>query len=190
MNNMEQRLKNIIVYHSWFDIFENKLTDEQIGKFMKAIGRWKNGGELFCDDPKVEGVLITIEKDLNDMLEHYKNKVETNRENGKKGGRPPKTQSVIKEPNLTQKTQSVIKEPTITQPNPKNLKDRDIEIDRDIDRDIDNKNTSTRTSSGDFLKSLTVEQIKKYNNLKKQLTDSGKSEEDAHDFAISSVKLD
>jgi len=112
---MESKIKNVIIYDSWFEMFENKLTEEQIGKFMKAIGRWKNGEALQCEDPMVYGILIPIEKDLNDMFQNYKNKVERNRENGKKGGRPNNNPNNPNNPTGSLETHD----------NPNNLKDKD-----------------------------------------------------------------
>ena len=129
---MEKRLENVIIYHSWFQSFENKLSDEQVGKFMKSIGRWKDGDDLYCDDPLVAGMLIPVEKDLNDMLNNYNKKVERNRANGSKGGRPRKTQT---EPNETQDNPNNPMGFLETHSNPKNLKDKDR--DKDIERDID-----------------------------------------------------
>jgi hypothetical protein len=127
-NNNNFRLKNVIIYNSWFDAFENRLTDEQVGKLMKAIGRWKNGQDLISDDTKVEGMLILLEKDLNDMVEEYNRKCEINRENGKKGGRPNKTQHNPENPLGYLETQMVLAKPTLTQPNPENLKEKEIEM--------------------------------------------------------------
>lgn len=121
------RLKNVIIYNSWFDAFENDLTDEQVGKFMKAIGRWKNGDELYSDDPEVRGMFIAIKKDLQDLVDSYNERVEQNRVNGRKGGRPAKVQNNPNNPIGYLETDMVLEKPNITEQNPKNLKDKDKE---------------------------------------------------------------
>ena len=112
-----KELKNIIIYDSWFDIFD-RLTEQQVGKFMMSISRWRQGKELTCDDPLVLGILWNAEKQLVDMRTNYNKKVETNRENGKKGGRPKNP----KNPMGYSKTQ----------PNPQNLKEKEKEKEKEI----------------------------------------------------------
>tara|TARA_R110002153_G_scaffold272843_1_gene442216 strand:+ start:172 stop:660 length:489 start_codon:yes stop_codon:yes gene_type:complete len=131
---MEQ-LKNIIIYDSWFDIFD-KLTEEQVGKFMMSISRWRQGKPLTCDDPLVLGVLWNAEKQLEDMRTNYIKKVESNRENGKKGGRPKKVNPTVTEVNP--------KNPmgySKTQPNPQNLKEKE----KEKEKESKNKNKKYNT---------------------------------------------
>ena len=135
LSNM--RVPNIIIFHSWFEDFEKyKLSDEQVGKLIRAIGRWKNGDELTCDDDFIRGILVGYSKNLNDMVDNYNNKVEKNRENGRKGGRPRKTQNNPLGYLETQKTHSVLEKPKETQHNPKNLKEKDKEKEKEKDKDI------------------------------------------------------
>ena len=118
---MDKKLKNIIIYDSWFDLFD-RLTEEQVGKFMMSISRWRQGEPLTCDDPLVLGILWNAEKQLEDMRTNYNKKVEASRENGKKGGRPKNP----KNPMGYSKTQ----------PNPQNLKEKE--------RESKNKNKSKK----------------------------------------------
>jgi len=130
---MDKKLKNIIIYDSWFDIFD-RLTEEQVGKFMMSISRWRQGKPLTCEDPLVLGILWNAEKQLEDMRTNYIKKVESNRENGKKGGRPKKVNPTITEVNP--------KNPmgySKTQPNPQNLKERE----RESKKKREKENTST-----------------------------------------------
>lgn len=133
---MMSNMKGIIIYMSYFDDFED-LTDEQVGKFIKGLKSFVEGEKVIFDDLKLEGYWLGKKRDFEIMLNNYNTKVDTNRENGKKGGRPSKTQSVKQEPNITQETHSVIQEPTETQPNPQNLKesDKDIVISLSNDKD-------------------------------------------------------
>jgi len=139
-----KELKNIIIYDSWFDIFD-RLTEQQVGKFMMSISRWRQGEELTCDDPLVLGILWNAEKQLVDMRTNYIKKVESNRENGKKGGRPKKVNQSQPKVNQTI-TQINPKNPmgySKTQPNPQNLKEKE----REMESKNKNKKYNTTHSS-------------------------------------------
>ena len=114
-------MKNVIIYESHFELLNN-LTDEQAGKLIKAIGLFKNQQDPTITDPLVLGIFTAIKRDFEIQSVNYTRKVETNRLNGKYGGRP-------KNPNGFNKTQT----------NPQNLKDKDKEKDKekDIDKEID-----------------------------------------------------
>lgn len=134
----DKQLKNVIIYDSWFELFD-KLTEEQVGKFMMGISRWRKGEPLTCDDPLVLGILWNAEKQLQDMRTNYQKKVETNRENGKKGGRPKKKSN----PTVTQDNPKNPMGYSKTQPNPQNLKEKEKE--KEKDREIEKDKTITIT---------------------------------------------
>ena len=108
----------------------SELTNEQAGILIKSIGDYSNGIEPVIDDLLVKGIFITIKRDFDLQKENYEKKCKTNHENGKKGGRPKKTQL----------TQSVIEKPKLTQPNPQNLKDKDKDKDKDKEKDKEKDN--------------------------------------------------
>jgi hypothetical protein len=119
--------KNIIIYESHFELLR-ELSDEQAGILIKAIGLFGLGEEPTITDPLTLGIWKAIRRDFVLQSENYEKKVETNRINGLKGGRP-KSQLVSNE---TQITQPVILE---TQPNPQNLKDKEKDKEKDKDKD-------------------------------------------------------
>jgi hypothetical protein len=157
--------KNIIIYDSWFDIFETQLTDEQVGKFIKSIGRWKNGDELTSDDAEVRGMLFAIKRDLIGMEENYQKKVNTNRENGSKGGRP-------KKPTITQENPNNPIGYSITQPNPQNLKEKEKEKEKDIEKykvkEKEYINTSNNMEIDTYIQDLYNKKVENTERLKKQ----------------------
>ena len=102
------------------------LSDEEAGKLFKAIVAYaENGTILSPDADRALGLVFLFVKDQIDRdYEKYQARVKANRENGSKGGRPPKS----KEPGKTKetdglsekpnKTDGLFLEPTETLPNP------------------------------------------------------------------------
>jgi hypothetical protein len=119
-------MKNLMILGSWFDVLP-KLTDEQAGKLFKGFGKWLNGEEVTFDDAMLQGFWFGIEGNLNNMEQKYEAKANSNRENGKKGGRPKKTQDNPNNPNGF----------LITHDNPNNLKEKEKEKEKEKDNDID-----------------------------------------------------
>ena len=68
------------------------MTDEQAGKLLKAILTYVNGNEPEFDDPVAMVAFQPIRMQLERDHQSYVNIVTRNRENGRKGGRPKKTQ--------------------------------------------------------------------------------------------------
>lgn len=125
---------NKILYPSHFEIFR-KLKPEQVYELINKIG----DSTFELTDSVCIGIWMSMERDFKVQEENYRKTVERNRENGKKGGRPSKTQDNPNKPTITQETQVVLEKPTETQPNPENLKDKGKDKDRekDIDKEID-----------------------------------------------------
>ena len=126
-------MKGILIYKSYFDELTD-FSDEQVGKFIRGINTYMETGNVSFDDPMLQGYWVGKKRDFDNMIENYQQKVEKNRENGKKGGRPPKTQNNPKNPDgylETQKTQMVLEKPTETQHNPENLKESEKESEKD-----------------------------------------------------------
>jgi len=115
-------MKTVIILESLFDTFED-LTKEQVGEFVLQLNRWRKGEDVKFDDPLLQGLWFGVKFQYENMRLEYETKCKTNRENGKKGGRPKKTEENPKNPNGF----------SITQPNPKNLKEKEKE--KDIDKD-------------------------------------------------------
>jgi hypothetical protein len=119
-------MKNLMILGSWFEVLP-RLTDEQAGKLFKGFGKWLNNEEVIFDDAILQGFWFGIEGNLSNMEKKYESKVQANKENGKKGGRP-KTQDNPNNPSGFLETQ-------ITQPNPKNLKEKEIEKEKEKEKD-------------------------------------------------------
>ena len=86
-------MKNsFILYHEYQEHF-NLLTDEELGKFMRVIFDYEINGTLPDNLPPMQKMAFSfIKKDLDDNREKYNVKIEANKANGSKGGRP-KTES-------------------------------------------------------------------------------------------------
>ena len=113
-------MKTVIILESLFDTFED-LTTEQVGEFVLQLNHWRKGEEVKFDDPLLQGLWFGVKFQYEEMKLKYENKCDTNKENGKKGGRPKKTEENPINPNGF----------SITQPNPKNLKEKEKEKDKD-----------------------------------------------------------
>jgi hypothetical protein len=143
-------MKNLIIYKSHWELIE-QLSVEQVGNLMKGIAKFCKDEEVTFTDPLLTGIWLMMKRDFVIQSENYSKKVNANRENGKKGGRPSKANVTEHNPQnpmgylVTQQTHN----------NPQNLKDKDIdkdiekEKDKDIekekDKDIDNSTVSTDT---------------------------------------------
>lgn len=128
---------NKIIYTSHFELFD-KLTDIQLAQVIRKIGN----SEFEITDPVSIGIWYVMERDFVIQEQNYRNKVEKNRENGKKGGAPKKISNPTK-PTITQKnpmgylgTHNNPQEATTTEVNPNNLKDKD-KVTKDIDSNKD-----------------------------------------------------
>ena len=98
---------------------------EQRGELLTAILEYRNFGEIKTQISDISQVVFSFIKDtLERDAESYKRRCDANRENGKKGGRPPKKVSASK----TQKP----KKPDNDNDNG-NGNGNDIDIDNDID---------------------------------------------------------
>ena len=110
---MAQNKPSFIMYCEWKELFQ-KLDDVQAGKLIKHIFAYVNDENPEAPDVLTDIAFTQIKQQFKRDLKKYQNVVDRNRNNGSKGGRPPKEE--------TQKTQSVILE---TQTNPKNpIKDK------------------------------------------------------------------
>lgn len=94
-------MENVLIYDSIFKMTE-VLTDEQAGKLFKAINLWKNNKEVTFDDLLLTGIWMGIKPNLDNLKKNYDKKLDSSRENGKKGGRPPKVINNTEETDNTQ----------------------------------------------------------------------------------------
>jgi hypothetical protein len=130
-------MNTIVFRQSWFKTLK-RYTPEMVVEFMNALDDFSKSNPINITNDRVMDLWEQVEPLLESDKEKYDNKVVANRENGKKGGRPKKTEHnpSITEHNLKQptETQVVLEKTQITH---HNLKDIDIDIDKDKDIDID-----------------------------------------------------
>jgi hypothetical protein len=106
-------------------IFE-ELTNEQAGQLMKHIFKYVNDQEPVLQDQILKVSFAPIKAQLKRDLDEWRKTCNRNSENGKKGGRPPKSEGLIQEP----------KKPTGLFGNPKNPLKPDNDKDNDNEKDI------------------------------------------------------
>lgn len=88
----ERKMENLLVYGSIFDLLED-MTNEEAGLLFKGLNDFRNGKEVKFDDRYLQGLWKGILPNLNKLVDNYDSKVARNRENGKKGGRPAKSET-------------------------------------------------------------------------------------------------
>lgn len=111
--------KTFVMYKSWRDLFQN-LPKEMAGELIQAVFSYQDGEEINIDNPALSAIFGMISNKMDEDGEKYQKKVEANRENGKKGGRPKNHNNPV---GFSE-----------TQPNPKKP-DTDNDTDNDIDND-------------------------------------------------------
>lgn len=98
---------SFILYTSYYAITEG-LTDEQLGKLMRAIFIYARDGEVINLEPTLRMAFAFIKDDMERNQAKYKEKVERWRANGKKGGRPRKNQEDKQKPIGFENNQEVL----------------------------------------------------------------------------------
>lgn len=86
---------SFILYTSYYAIIEG-LTDEQLGKLMRAIFIYARDGEVINLEPTLRMAFAFIKDDMERNQTKYKEKVERWRANGRKGGAPKGNQNARK----------------------------------------------------------------------------------------------
>lgn len=143
--------RRFYMYSAW-ERPMSKLTDEQLGKFLRIYYQMQLTGDTDVDseDPMVDMMLEVVREQVTFDVRSYERKCEANKENGEKGGRPAKPE----EPNKTQQNP--------TKPNSRDS-DSDTEIDSEIEPEIGID--SERLRSGESKKRFrppTVEEVEAY----------------------------
>lgn len=83
----------------------NMLTDEQCGKLLKAMCKYVDTQEVTeFDDPMVAFAFSFFKGQLDRDSEKYEEMCRNNAENGKKGGRPRKTERFSEKPKETERS--------------------------------------------------------------------------------------
>ena len=85
--------KSLLIYYDYQSHF-NFLTDEQLGKIVRAMLDYEINGVLpEFDETIMKMTFSFIKSNLDRDREKYFKMCKTNKENGGKGGRPPKNQN-------------------------------------------------------------------------------------------------
>lgn len=100
---MAQGKKSFVAYCDWKETFD-ALPNDKAGELIKHIFAYVNDEDPQTDDVLIKAVFASIKHTLKRDLKKYEEYTNKQRENGKKGGRPPKT-------NQTQKTQAFLEKP-------------------------------------------------------------------------------
>jgi hypothetical protein len=91
---------SVLIKYKYLDYINNaKLSDADSWVFMKALIEYdKTGKEPKFKKQVLTGLFAVLKCDLDENRERWEERVTTNRANGKKGGRPPKTHNNQNEP--------------------------------------------------------------------------------------------
>lgn len=126
---------SFLVYHEYREPL-SLLTDEQRGKLLMALIDYSESGTV----PELDGISMMafsfIQKQMDRDSEKYKNRCNSSRENGKKGGRPKKEEKPDglhknpKNPSVSEKPNGFLENPK----NPIKNKDKDKEKEKDINK--------------------------------------------------------
>ena len=142
-------MKDTFILKTKYGSIINRLSDKQAGVLFKMLFNYvENGANAGSTDERVDMAFEFIKMDLDAFSESYQKKVETNKENGKRGGNPNfvkgKSNPYYKEkdnPNITEDNRTL---PKITEDNPN---------DNDNDNDNDDKDTSAITDEKKYYSS-------------------------------------
>jgi hypothetical protein len=130
---MENKKKSFVLYHDTLDVLD-MLSDEQAGKLFKGIKNYQTGTEPELD-ALLSIVFLPFKKQFIRDGVKYENTVERNKENGKKGGRPKKTQDNPKNPVGYLETQKKPNEPRKADSDSDSVNDNDSVNVNDIDEE-------------------------------------------------------
>jgi hypothetical protein len=120
-------MKDSFVFYSSFHEAIDKLPDDVQLEMYRAICKYSLYGEIPELSPIANAMFILIRPNIDNAQSRYAARVE----NGKKGGRPPKT------PNPTETQQKPNKNLTETKPQPKENLYVNVDVNDDVNVDVD-----------------------------------------------------
>ena len=132
---MDDEIKkpSFLVYYD-NEVIVLRLPDDEAGKLFKSL--FPYGRESIKPDfdrnPALAMAFDILSMAIDRDKEKYTRRCEANRENGRKGGRPKKNQTDIKE---TQKSERLVLKPKKA--------DKDMDMDKDRDKDMDKDSINT-----------------------------------------------
>lgn len=102
-------MENFVFYKTWYEIIEDEPQEVQ-WEIIYAVMEYAFKDNLVELKPKSKMAFKFIKRDIDRAKESYSQFIDKQRENGKKGGRPPKTQENPENPSLFLETQKSHKE--------------------------------------------------------------------------------
>ena len=133
----ENQKKSFIVYFDWGEAL-SYFSNEEVGEIFRAVFSYaKDGTEPEFSQNTLNGVFTFMKSALDRDREAYEAKCKTNQINGRKGGRPKKTDGIKENP---EKPNGYFEKPK--KPDNDNNNDNDNENDNGIEKDneYDNDN--------------------------------------------------
>lgn len=153
--------KSFLIYGDIEGVFE-ELLDEQIGQLMRGILKYFNTGEdPDFGDQILRIVWIPIKQQMDRDIEKYQKRCEKNRESGRLGGRPKKTERFSEKPNETERFLE----------KPKKA-DTDKDTDKDKDKDTDTDTDKEAAKTADVCASSIVSHLNKRAGSRYRVTDT------------------
>lgn len=92
MQTNGNKIENLLIYGSILDLLDD-MSNEEAGMLFKALNDFRRGKEVNFEDRYLQGLWKGILPNLNKLIDNYEKKAQKNRENGSKGGRPPKAEA-------------------------------------------------------------------------------------------------
>lgn len=139
---MRAEKDSFLVFYEWENNLEN-LTDEQAGVLFRAMFAYEKRGEAYAGaDPAVAMAMSFIRCAIDRNRQKYLERCKANRQNGKRGGRPSKSQGKPAETQEnqsvsteTQKTERLFQKPKKPEHEREHEREREHEPEREHDRD-------------------------------------------------------
>lgn len=83
-------MKNNFIVYAELETQTATLSDAQLGQLLRAMFAYNRGEEPALSDPVVSTAFSFVRSSMDRNREKWEKTAQRNRENGKKGGRPPK----------------------------------------------------------------------------------------------------
>ena len=157
------------------------LSDEQCGMLLKAMCKYASTGDIHdFKDPMVALVFSFLRGQIDRDAQKYEEKCKSNSENGKKGGRPKKTERFFEKP---KETERFFEKPTKTLCDSDSDCDPECEPDSDpvCDRDCVARDAQETTHTPHTTRSISVKTVQDAIELSKSLGYAW-SDKDAQEF--------
>ena len=101
MKDSDKQRDSFILYKSHYEPI-SKLGNEQLGRLFRAIYQWQITGNA-KPEPDIEMAFMFLVNQFRIDNEKYLARCEENRNNGKKGGRPKKTERLFENQTVFEK---------------------------------------------------------------------------------------